>query len=260
MRTRIIPLLLACIGLFSPPRTAHADPRRQAPVPAGLEIELLDPGVDPVGNPAVLTTPDANGQLLVDIPPTVLVHRYYYTGNRNFQGPMLPGGPAIVVVNHPKTQERCYIEMQMLPGAPRVYYTAHAIEYDYGKQGITLAFGLCGNPKVTYRNCQPLTRRLGNAAAKTRARTKDLCTRAGLAGLNQKACNHAKTACDCAAGAVKTAGKTVLTPVVQVVQILPGAKMLSSSVEQRAANARNSSVNAAANASATSDASIATVR
>ncbi len=46
-------------------------------VPPSLEIEVLDPGVDPLGNPAVLLEPDPlhPGQLRVEIPPVVLVHR-----------------------------------------------------------------------------------------------------------------------------------------------------------------------------------------
>ena len=50
----------------------------------------------------------------------------------------------VVVVNHPKTGERCYIDVQMIPGAPRVTYTGHSIEYDYGQQGICIHFGFFG--------------------------------------------------------------------------------------------------------------------
>jgi len=121
------------------------------PVPPTLEIEVLDPNVDPLGNPAVIVRDLGHGQSKVEIPPVVLVHRYYYTGDRSFQGPMLPGGPSIVVVHHPRTGQQCYIPLQMLPGAPRVHYTGHKIEYDYGSNGICLSFGLWGNPKVTYR-------------------------------------------------------------------------------------------------------------
>src|SRR5437870_1587189 len=89
------------------PRLAEALSRahQPAPVPPALEIEILDPNVDPRGNPAVLTRPATvltctgpEGRVVVDIPPTVLVHRYYYTGDRSFQARLLPGGPCIVVV------------------------------------------------------------------------------------------------------------------------------------------------------------------
>ena len=131
----------------------QAAERRAAFVPPTLEIEVLDPGVDPLGNPAVFVTPGPPGYpVQIDIPPVVLVHRYYYTGDRSFQAQMLPGGPSIIVVNQPKTGERCYIEAQMLPGAPRVTYTAHSIEYDYGENGMTLQFGLFGTPTIKYRS------------------------------------------------------------------------------------------------------------
>jgi len=136
--------------------------RQSATVPPTLEIEVLDPGVDPLGNPAVLLEPGPRGQLQVDIPPVVLVHRYYYTGDRSFQGPMLPGGPSIVVAGHPKTGERCYIPVQMMPGAPRVTYTAHSIVFDYGEHGTTVHFGLVGPPTVKYRSGRTLRRRVGD--------------------------------------------------------------------------------------------------
>src|SRR5258707_834397 len=72
-------------------------PHQPVAVPPGLEIEVLDPNVDPRGNPAVVTRPGPMGAILVDIPPTVLVHRYYYTGDRSFQARLLPGGPCVVV-------------------------------------------------------------------------------------------------------------------------------------------------------------------
>ena len=129
-------------------QSADAKHRRAANVPPTMEIEVLDPNADPLGRPAVELNRDDCGNLIVDIPPVVLVHRYYYTGDRSFQAQLLPGGPSIVVVNHPKTGARCYIDVQMMPGAPRVTYTGHAIEYDYGEHGITIHFGLFGHWQI----------------------------------------------------------------------------------------------------------------
>jgi hypothetical protein len=42
---------------------------RVVPVPPSLEIEVLDPNVDRLGNPAVRTIKDAAGRTVVDIPP-----------------------------------------------------------------------------------------------------------------------------------------------------------------------------------------------
>ena len=135
-------------------RPACAQQRAFANVPPSLEIEVLDPGVDSLGNPAVIST---DGK--VDIPPTVLVHRYYYSGDRSFQGPMLPGGPSILVFDHPKTGERTYVQAQMMPGAPRVIYTKKGITYQYEKHAIMLCIGTLGTPKIKYRSGLSLKQR-----------------------------------------------------------------------------------------------------
>jgi hypothetical protein len=154
-------VLAAIAALAGTIRVASAQ-HHTSNVPPTLEIEVLDPNADPQGRPAVELGRDGYGNLIVDIPPVVLVHRYYYTGDRSFQAQLLPGGPSIVVVNHPKTGERCYIDVQMPPGAPRVTYTDHSIEYDFGKTGVSVVFGLFGHPSVKYRNGTPLHRQVGN--------------------------------------------------------------------------------------------------
>ncbi len=163
MRNRMsqaaIAVILAAVAF---PLDAAAAERHPATVPPTLEIEVLDPGVDPLGNPAVFLEPGRQGQLQVDIPPVVLVHRYYYTGDRSFQGPMLPGGPSIIVAHHPQSGERQYISVQMMPGAPRVTYTAHSIDFDYGEQGTTVHFGHGGSHKVKYRTGRTMRQRVGD--------------------------------------------------------------------------------------------------
>lgn len=155
--------MMACLlALATIPGACSAAERHPANVPPPMEIEVIDPGVDPEGKPAVMLEPGPGGQMQVDIPPVVLVHRYYYTGDRSFQGPPLPGGPSIVVAHHPQTGERCYIPVQMMPGAPRVTYTAHSIEYDYGRHATTVCFDGAGNPSVKYRTGRPLRKRMGD--------------------------------------------------------------------------------------------------
>ncbi len=80
-------------------------------VPPTMEIEVLDPRADPLSRPAVELKTDCEGGMQVDIPRPVIVHKLYYSGNRNFQAQMLPGGPSVVVANHPRTGERCYIDV-----------------------------------------------------------------------------------------------------------------------------------------------------
>lgn len=174
-----------------------------APVPPSLEIEVLDPGVDSNGTPAVIL--NENGT--VDIPPVVLVHRYYYSGDRSFQGPMLPGGPSILVLNHPKTGERTYVSVQMMPGAPRVTYTKKGIAFQYEKHAIMVEFGRSGKPKIKYRSGLSVKQKVGEILhvdeiskhlKKGKAKSQRLAERAktGVVGITAVAVGGAKRITD----------------------------------------------------------------
>jgi hypothetical protein len=234
---------------------------KTTPVPATLEIEVLDPNVDPLGNPAVITRRSEDGQTVaVDIPPVVLVHRYYFTGERSFQGPLLPGGPSIVVVSHPRTNERLYLDVQMLPGAPRVTYRRHSIEYDYGPQAITISFGLHGQPSVTYRNGVPILVKAERATAHVGQSTARLVQRTGLPEVGQKIGSCVKNVAETGADRVHDVGKAVAGPVVGFVKATPLATLLTSSPEDRAAKARDVAVKRAGDEAKQLEGSIPTVR
>jgi hypothetical protein len=206
-------LLVVLWGLVAHAATKH----HPANVPPTEEIEIISPNADPLDRPSAVLTDGPNGEKLVDIPPTVLVHKYYYTGDRSFQAQLLPGGPTIVVVNHPKTGERCYVEVQMMPGAPRVTYTVHGIEYDFGEHGIKLAFRpVTQKPFVRYRNGLKLHKKIGETvhAQQVWDHTKQFSTRA----------THTVGGATVQAGTVvKT---TVVQPVQQIVGLMPFGKMI----------------------------------
>lgn len=209
------------------PGTAAASGLRPAaaPVPPTQEIELLDPGVDPTGKPAVVVRPGPGGQQ-VDIPPAVLVHKFYYTGDRTFQGPMLPGGPMIVAVNHPKTLERVYVPVTLPPGAPRVTYTSHAIRYDYGPQTVSVVFGVCGKPTVKYSQGTVAGERVKEAAGAVVADTRSLIQRTGIPDGVHRAAQGTKAVVVKGADLVNAVGRVALTPI---------AKLLPSGAEPRPA-------------------------
>lgn len=142
--------------------TLHAADPRVSRVPPAMEIEVIDPGVDARGNPAVQLH-ELRAGTVVDIPPTVLVHRYYYSGDRSFRGPNLPGGPSIVVAAHPKTGERTYVPVQLLPGSPMVHYSAGGIEFDYGDTGIKVVFPCIGQPRSKVRSGRKISARINDA-------------------------------------------------------------------------------------------------
>jgi len=187
-------------------------------VPPTLEIEVLDPGVDPLGNPAVIVGPGGTDPCVrIDIPPVVLVHRYYYTGDRSFQAQMLPGGPTIIVVNHPQTGERCYIPAQTLPGAPRVTYTSSCIEYDYGENGITVHFGLLGQPTIKYRSGLTWSTKMGNLVHAEQLKAKAQAVTDGC----KAAASTSHTALKVAAINGSEAAKAVTLPVQNILRMMP---------------------------------------
>lgn len=217
---RVFVACTVALLLVGSPRRAAAEYR--STVPPTLEIEVIDPNADPLSRPAVDIVRDENGQMVVDIPPAVLVHRYYYTGDRAFQAQFLPGGPTIVVVNHPKTGERCYIDVQMLPGAPRVIYTDHEIEYDYGERGISVVFGLFGKPSVKYRNGMTATRRIGKLV-----HMDELKKHASKAHEQLKqGAEFSKTIVYGAVATVSDSADQVISPVKGVLESLPLGKIL----------------------------------
>ena len=84
------------------------------------ELVVYDPGTHERGLPAVQLMPNNCGNLGVEIPPAVHVHRYYYNGDKEFQGPIIQGGPTIVVANHPDNPGcTLYIRVNLPSGAPR---------------------------------------------------------------------------------------------------------------------------------------------
>jgi len=213
-----IALSLACVASVNgqhPPR---------ANVPPTMEIEVLDPNADPLGRPAVELYTDAYGALQVDIPPVVLVHRYYYSGDRSFQAQLLPGGPTIIVAPHPGTGERCYIEVTMPPGAPEVSYFDHGIKYDYGSTSILLKFGRHGPPTVVYRNGPTIRQRVANVL-----HTEDLKDHAtGAYSHLRSSASRTQTMAYGAAGKISGATDMLMLPVKNTAQMLPFGKVIFS--------------------------------
>ena len=252
-------LSFAVIVALLPTRVC-ADKHDRPPVPPTLEIEVLDPNVDPMGNPAVIVRPDGCGRSIVDIPPVILVHRYFYAGDRSFQGPMLPGGPSIVVVTHPKKGERCYIPVQMLPGAPVVRYSSGTIEYDYGRNGIRVSFGLFGKPKVTYRNSVPTTRRAKNMVAGASNGIGRLVECSGVPTVTKVGATGVKNLAINAKNGVLGLGEGLVAPVIGLAGATPLGAVFSSNTEDQAQQCRDHQVRKAACENAEASASFPTLR
>ena len=246
-------LALGLFVLASPSVRSH---HKAAPVPPTMEIELLDPKADPRGMPAVVAQMDPLGVMKIDIPQSVLVHKYYYTGDRTFQAQFIPGGPTIVVVNHPRTGERLYIPVNMLPGAPRVHYTHHAIEYDFGHQGVNIRFCCLGGPKVAYRHGETFARKYERAAEHVKETSKDIAARTGITEACLKVKETTKNVATTSLDTIGNVSRTLMIPVQRAGSLIPGSQMVTSAPEDRATNLRDAKVRAAEFKNQFKDASI----
>lgn len=230
------------------------------PVPPTLELEVLDPRVDSKGNPAILLEKeiDCAGRenLKVDIPQTVIVHKYYFTGERDFQARILPGGPSIIVVEHPKTHERLYIDALLPPGAPRIYYWSNSIVYDYKDHGVTINFTCFGKAKVSYRNGVPLSHKLSRATKSVANATSNLVSRTPIPDAAQAVykgtANVATTTIDRAGSVAKMA----TLPLANTARMLPLSQTLTSSPEEQARVLRDARIERATRRVADNDASL----
>ena len=164
---------LIVFGLLSSPvRTEGQEPTAQ-----GLhDLVVYDPGTHERGLPAPEFVPHADG-LKVEIAPTIHVHRYYYSGDKEIQGPILAGGQTVIVANHPKTGKRMYIDAVLPSGAPKIAYDKNSITYVYPDKRVSIVFPRmpwnCDEARIVNRNGQGVGRTVQNANQKVVAHVSD---------------------------------------------------------------------------------------
>ncbi|MCA9060721.1 MAG: hypothetical protein KDA85_19550 [Planctomycetaceae bacterium] len=186
---------------------------RQVKVPPSDELLIIDPKMDPQRRPTPEFVEDEFGNQRIEIPPTVIVHRYYYTGNREFQGPMLPGGPTVIVINSPHSGEQISLNVNLLPGAPRVIYRRNSIRYDYGDRYIDVDFGLADSctPEVHYGQKSELLRSVREEAKSFQATNRAVVQQTGFRSSMSKLKEHTKKSFMSAAGYMNQMGSGVVT-------------------------------------------------
>jgi hypothetical protein len=119
----------------------------QQPREAGFnELLVIEPAGQERGLPSVVIE---NGQ--VEIPPTLHVHPYYYSGDKEYQAQILNGGPTIIVANHPRSGEKLYIDAVLPQGAPTIAYTSHAITYIYSDRRVCIEFHLLHHDRAVVK-------------------------------------------------------------------------------------------------------------
>lgn len=203
--------LLSAVG--SP---ARAGKRRTT----GLnELVVMDPGVNETGLPKISLQKDGT----IKIPPTVHVHRYYYNGDKEYQGPFGHGGPTIIVACHPKTGKRLYIKAQLPPGAPVISYSEHDIEYAYPHRKVIIKFSRWHKGRVSVHYAK-------GDGLKTPRPTK---TPSRLAAAVHERFRSAKKTILGGFGAARNAAATGIEKAGELTDFIPGVKALQSALQQR---------------------------
>jgi hypothetical protein len=231
-------------GLVTAGELLHPHRRPLPNVPPIDELEILDPRVDPEGKPRAQVLPGANGLSQVVTPPTIIVHRYYYTGDRDFQGPMLQGGPTLLTANDPATGEQVQVEALLPPGAPRIRYRSDKITYVYRDRSITLCFGhpgplgigRIGKPAIVITHHSALHH---TAVEKTRyqAQHREWWARTGIPAAATEVTTTSKSFVNHAADTVHTVGDTATAPIKAVWRATPLSSLTNSQERQPDFNA-----------------------
>lgn len=254
----ILVSLLPSVGLTQ----IHKETQPSVPVAPVDEITVIDPRTSPDGKPHPIVT-GGPGHQQVDIPPTVIVHNYYYTGDRDFRGPSFMGGPAIIVVTHPHTAEQMYLDVNMLAGSPRVIYRRNYIEYDFGHQKIQLRFTHPlhvfhrHEPSVKYSRGNP--RRLKPTTVPVK-RVGAWIERTGVPHAVSHVAHGAASVAHATADGIHTAGRIVSTPLIRIGQATPLGALIDRTPEELEQSARDRAVQRAADERLRQEASIPTLR
>lgn len=215
----------------------HVPLRAVEPQVAGLnDLVVYDPGKHERGLPAIEFDATLEGKLKVEMPPTVHVHRYYYSGDKEFQGPILQGGATIIVANHPKTGCRMYVDVMLPPGAPKIVHNKHGITYQYPHQRVIITFSKLHRDQavVEYAAGQGLPRRWHNFAVAAHAKTYQKLKASPLAQAAHDATHDVGQMAIGAKDAIGEAAANGLNKARQAAHFVPGVTPLKSYAQQRA--------------------------
>jgi hypothetical protein len=144
-----------------------------------------------------------------------------------------------------------YLEANLPPGAPRVYYDAGSIEYDYGAQGVKIVFGTGkhGPPKIIYRQGARRDGLLSDLTASRATRMKEVGERRreeanavnridGGAEPDRGMFSRTRRALAGARRGLHSAGKAASDAVSQAVRATPAGNLASEEHQNAAAERR----------------------
>jgi len=148
----------------------------------------------------------------------------------------------------------------MLPGSPIVRYSGSGIEYDYGATGLTIKFGLFGDPKVVYRNRVPYARHVKNGFDEAKKCADSLFEQTGIPKLVDRTAEGAKNLAVNVRNGLEDGAQMLTAPAASFIQATPIGSLLKSNPEEQATRQRDCEVRAAAQQKLDLDAYIPTLR
>ncbi|MFO1046254.1 MAG: hypothetical protein U0941_31130 [Planctomycetaceae bacterium] len=234
-RIFLLGLLAECV-LCQPLAFAGELHRKAVPsVSPSDELEILDPRVDPEGKPKALMAASPDGTQQIEIPPTIIVHRYYYTGDRDFQGPMLKGGPTVITAQNPATGEQSYVEVLLPPGAPRIHYRRDRIVYEFRTESVIVRFGHPGlfgmgklaRPTVAITHHSPVAKDAVKHLEQKHKDANDWFERSGIPEAATTVTKTGQQVVSSSADTFQTVGSRVTAPVVAAWKATPLSSITS---------------------------------
>ncbi len=210
-----------------------AEPR----TPFQNELVVYDAGTHERGLAEIELRPtDLGTEVEVDVSRALHVHRTYYTGDKEFQFNLIQGGPTTVVVNHPRTGEKLYVEVDLPAGIPIIAYNQHSIAYVFPDRRVIIHF-----PRFSRKACVSVVNVKGHGAIRTMwerhrattARRQAAMANNPLVGALRDTGTSAKNLAIGTVGVVTQTSATVVTGVRTTVENLP----LISHVRQAGENA-----------------------
>ncbi len=200
-------------------------------IPGFNYLIVIDPAVEENGRPAAVINGDQ-----VEIPPTLHIHPYFYSGDVEYQAQILEGGPTIIVANHPKSGEKLYIDAILPPGAPVVAYRDDAIRYIYPDKRVIIEFVGIRNRHavVKYVNGQGVVRSAQAKIAARKVKIKEQKGKSKLYSEIKEVSHDTGNIIKGSFGVVTTAGAFTLERVRVVAEMIPGVQPLMSLGEQAA--------------------------
>jgi len=229
---------LACLACpIAPAQAKHTN------APYENELVVLDPGVNSLKRPGVRLEPGPDG-VQVDIPPVVHVHRFYYSGDKEYQGPILSGGPTVIVANHPKTGQRLYVNVMLPPGAPAIAYSKSSITYAYPDQRVEICYGWWHTDQATvkYLAGRGFARNFHDCKARTQSWFKECWQSSRFGGAVRDTARNTHDGLVGLGGLFCSAGAVAIETSCKIISVVPGVQTLESLGRQRAERSNESAV------------------